>query len=187
MAAAIGRRFISGPRFAQPWICGSCRDLSTTPIRLAGHNKWSTIKHDKAKNDSAKSKERQIISKEISQAVKSLNFLLSLLLLPDQTFIADSRYRLWPQPQGESTPCACNHQRETERDGEINNRICHSQRARIVVDRCASRAVDYRSNATRVNRNRSRMYDGAERPGAARDTTYHQRSWGNGNTDEFSL
>lgn len=76
MSTVLGRRYLLGPRFAQPWICGTCRGLSTTPIRPAGHNKWSSIKHDKAKNDSAKSKERQIISKEIRQAVKSASLVL---------------------------------------------------------------------------------------------------------------
>ncbi|KAL4803311.1 transcriptional regulator TACO1-like protein [Aspergillus unguis] len=42
----------------------SCPSLS------AGHNRWSQIKHGKAKNDKAKSKERQIVAKEISSAIQ---------------------------------------------------------------------------------------------------------------------
>ncbi|PLB49421.1 DUF28 domain protein [Aspergillus steynii IBT 23096] len=50
--------------------CLPRRSLATTVPRLAGHSKWSTIKHDKAKNDKAKGNERGIVSKEISSAVQ---------------------------------------------------------------------------------------------------------------------
>ncbi|KAJ5570202.1 uncharacterized protein N7459_009632 [Penicillium hispanicum] len=46
------------------------RSFSTSPALCSGHSKWSTIKHDKAKNDKAKSKERQMVSKEISSATQ---------------------------------------------------------------------------------------------------------------------
>ncbi|KAF9891302.1 hypothetical protein FE257_004157 [Aspergillus nanangensis] len=50
-----------------------CRSLYTRTAPLfAGHNRWSQIKHDKAKNDKAKSNERQIIGKEISSAVQMM-------------------------------------------------------------------------------------------------------------------
>ncbi|KKY25444.1 hypothetical protein UCRPC4_g01708 [Phaeomoniella chlamydospora] len=39
-------------------------------MELSGHNRWSKIKHDKGANDAAKSKERSIISKDITLAVK---------------------------------------------------------------------------------------------------------------------
>ncbi|KAF7717671.1 Uncharacterized protein PECH_002949 [Penicillium ucsense] len=46
------------------------RSISSSAILYSGHNKWSTIKHDKAKNDKAKSKERQMVSKEIASATQ---------------------------------------------------------------------------------------------------------------------
>lgn len=38
---------------------------------FSGHNRWSTIRHDKAKNDKAKSKERQVVVKDLSSATQS--------------------------------------------------------------------------------------------------------------------
>lgn len=46
------------------------RTFTSHPSRLSGHNRWSTIRHDKAKNDKAKSKERQVVVKEISNATQ---------------------------------------------------------------------------------------------------------------------
>ncbi|OJJ43821.1 hypothetical protein ASPZODRAFT_875109 [Penicilliopsis zonata CBS 506.65] len=42
----------------------------SSSVLLSGHSKWSTIKHDKAKNDKAKSKERQLLSKEIASVTQ---------------------------------------------------------------------------------------------------------------------
>ncbi|OQE21672.1 hypothetical protein PENSTE_c011G05817 [Penicillium steckii] len=50
-------------------VC-QCRGFGSSSILFSGHNKWSTIKHDKARNDKAKSKERQMVSKEISNATQ---------------------------------------------------------------------------------------------------------------------
>lgn len=52
------------------FVCDKCRGFNTTSFLSSGHSKWSTIKHDKAKNDKAKSKERQMVSKEISSATQ---------------------------------------------------------------------------------------------------------------------
>ncbi|KAF2734881.1 YebC-like protein [Polyplosphaeria fusca] len=46
------------------------RELSSSATRWSGHSKWATIKHDKGKNDAAKSKQRAILQKDISNAVK---------------------------------------------------------------------------------------------------------------------
>ncbi|KAL6707035.1 hypothetical protein ACN47E_004787 [Coniothyrium glycines] len=46
------------------------RCLSSTPGRHSGHSKWATIKHDKAKNDAGKSKQRSLMTRDISNAVK---------------------------------------------------------------------------------------------------------------------
>ncbi|KAJ5714827.1 Transcriptional regulator TACO1-like domain 2 [Penicillium malachiteum] len=51
-------------------VYNSCRSFSSAPALLSGHSKWATIRHDKAKNDKAKSKERQMVSKEISSATQ---------------------------------------------------------------------------------------------------------------------
>ena len=98
--AIMALRF--GSLLRQPrtkFVCNSCRSLSTSPIFFSGHSKWSTIKHDKAKNDKAKSKERQMVSKEISSAtqskytrwcaaslVKSLTIVLEIVWGPDPKF-----------------------------------------------------------------------------------------------------
>ncbi|KAJ5718281.1 hypothetical protein N7488_003927 [Penicillium malachiteum] len=51
-------------------VCNACRNFSSAPALLSGHSKWATIRHDKAKNDKVKSKERQMVSKEISSATQ---------------------------------------------------------------------------------------------------------------------
>lgn len=63
-------------------VC-QCRGFGSSSILFSGHNKWSTIKHDKARNDKAKSKERQMVSKEISNATQCMlsSFLTVLSLL----------------------------------------------------------------------------------------------------------
>ncbi|KAJ5674696.1 uncharacterized protein N7477_004630 [Penicillium maclennaniae] len=61
-------RLLRQPRGAS--ACISCRTFITTAITFSGHNKWSTIKHDKAKKDKGKSKERAMVSKEISSATQ---------------------------------------------------------------------------------------------------------------------
>ncbi|ODQ64358.1 DUF28-domain-containing protein [Nadsonia fulvescens var. elongata DSM 6958] len=47
------------------------RSFSSTPIVFSGHNKWSTIKHDKAKNDAQKSKMATKFGGQIAVAVKA--------------------------------------------------------------------------------------------------------------------
>ncbi|THC98167.1 hypothetical protein EYZ11_002323 [Aspergillus tanneri] len=70
MASILGRgAILQRPRSVQCWFC---RNLSSSSVQLAGHNRWSTIRHDKAKNDKAKGRERQIIGKEISSATQLL-------------------------------------------------------------------------------------------------------------------
>ncbi|CAG7918102.1 unnamed protein product [Penicillium olsonii] len=46
------------------------RAFSSAGVNCSGHNKWSTIKHDKARNDKAKSKERAMVGKEIASATQ---------------------------------------------------------------------------------------------------------------------
>ncbi|KAF2398247.1 glucose-1-phosphate adenylyltransferase [Trichodelitschia bisporula] len=46
------------------------RPLSTSCARASGHNKWSTIKHDKAKNDALKNKKRSVFAHELELASK---------------------------------------------------------------------------------------------------------------------
>ncbi|CAI7622132.1 unnamed protein product [Penicillium manginii] len=61
-------RLLRSPRGAA--VCNACRGFGTSSGLFSGHNKWSTIKHDKARNDKAKSKERQMVGKEISSATQ---------------------------------------------------------------------------------------------------------------------
>jgi YebC/PmpR family DNA-binding regulatory protein len=46
------------------------RCLSSTTSLQSGHSKWATIKHDKAKNDAGKSKQRSLLTRDITNAVK---------------------------------------------------------------------------------------------------------------------
>lgn len=71
--SAAPRRLLAKTRFSDPYTCSACRRcrfLSTSASLQSGHNKWSTIKHDKGKNDAAKNKQRSIFSHEISTASK---------------------------------------------------------------------------------------------------------------------
>lgn len=53
----------------------ACREFNSGATLFSGHNRWSTIRHDKAKNDKAKSKERQAVVKDISSATQSESVL----------------------------------------------------------------------------------------------------------------
>ncbi|KAH8726033.1 transcriptional regulator-domain-containing protein [Phaeosphaeriaceae sp. PMI808] len=46
------------------------RCFSNTPHHQSGHSKWASIKHDKAKNDAGKSKQRSLLTRDITSAVK---------------------------------------------------------------------------------------------------------------------
>ncbi|KAI9772864.1 MAG: hypothetical protein M1840_008746 [Geoglossum simile] len=50
------------------WVCSRC--LSTTWRVASGHNRWSTIKHDKGKNDAQKNRLRSVLAKELTLASK---------------------------------------------------------------------------------------------------------------------
>lgn len=54
------------------YICKRWRahTFATTPTTLSGHNRWSKIKHDKAKADAAKNRQRSLFAQEISNASK---------------------------------------------------------------------------------------------------------------------
>ncbi|EEH33560.1 hypothetical protein PAAG_04610 [Paracoccidioides lutzii Pb01] len=86
MASAFGLMFLGRPRAVRPWMCENCRYLSSSAIAQAGHSRWSTIKHDKGKNDAAKSKERVLYARDIINASKlfgpdpSLNPRLALVI-----------------------------------------------------------------------------------------------------------
>lgn len=68
MALRLGRLL---PRRQWDWAGLTCRSFSSTEVNCSGHNKWSSIKHDKARNDKAKSKERAMMGKEIASATQS--------------------------------------------------------------------------------------------------------------------
>lgn len=70
---------------------GACREFTRSAILLSGHNRWSTIRHDKAKNDKAKSKERQVVVKDLSNATQSESGLFVCMAgswLTDGLFVA---------------------------------------------------------------------------------------------------
>ncbi|KAF2640816.1 DUF28-domain-containing protein, partial [Massarina eburnea CBS 473.64] len=54
----------SGPRSEQ------ARCFGISPAAWSGHSKWSSIKHDKGRADAAKSKQRSLITRDITSAVK---------------------------------------------------------------------------------------------------------------------
>ncbi|KAE8372830.1 transcriptional regulator TACO1-like protein [Aspergillus bertholletiae] len=70
MTAIVNRGLLRKCAPAPSVCCYLCRGFASCSPSFAGHNRWSQIKHDKAKNDKAKSKERQIIGKEISSATQ---------------------------------------------------------------------------------------------------------------------
>lgn len=77
MATAGSRRLWQQCSRAGHQGSGACREFTSNAILLSGHNRWSTIRHDKAKNDKAKSKERQAAVKDLSNATQSeLNWSL---------------------------------------------------------------------------------------------------------------
>ncbi|EOD52538.1 putative duf28 domain-containing protein [Neofusicoccum parvum UCRNP2] len=71
MSLNFAPRAVFAASRASSYVCGSCRRGLATSTRLqSGHSKWATIKHDKAKNDAAKNKQRSIFSHEIILATK---------------------------------------------------------------------------------------------------------------------
>src|SRR5436190_1597419 len=70
--------------------------LNTVAFLHSGHNCWSTIKHDKGKNDTARSKERLVISKDIIQASERRIFLV-LILCPRLRVSS-----VWTRPEDKS-------------------------------------------------------------------------------------
>ncbi|OKL62697.1 hypothetical protein UA08_01409 [Talaromyces atroroseus] len=68
MASAFGIRLARRPGLHTNWVCNACRAFSMSAADQSGHSRWSTIKHDKAKNDKAKSKERGILTQELINA-----------------------------------------------------------------------------------------------------------------------
>ncbi|MCJ1472999.1 hypothetical protein MMC13_001648, partial [Lambiella insularis] len=47
------------------------RNLSTSLALLSGHNRWSKIKHDKGKVDEVKTRQRQSLAQELTQASRA--------------------------------------------------------------------------------------------------------------------
>ncbi|KAK5155602.1 hypothetical protein LTS14_005863 [Recurvomyces mirabilis] len=76
MAPSRGLRRLTDPARSslEYYVCPRCRlqarSFSTTPSIYSGHNRWSKIKHDKAKVDSVKNKQRSIFSAELATASK---------------------------------------------------------------------------------------------------------------------
>ncbi|KAL3471800.1 transcriptional regulator TACO1-like protein [Aspergillus californicus] len=78
MASIVSKRLVQQRSFTSQSGWNPSRSFTSCSSFSSGHSRWSTIKHDKAKNDKVKSKERQIVTKEISAAVQMFG--------PDQKF-----------------------------------------------------------------------------------------------------
>ncbi|RDW83877.1 post-initiation translation factor DPC29 [Aspergillus mulundensis] len=70
MASIVSRRLVQQRACARQAGWDLVRSFTSGPPLFAGHNRWSQIRHDKAKNDKAKSKERQMVAKEISSCIQ---------------------------------------------------------------------------------------------------------------------
>lgn len=74
-------RTMSRPLFKSKWgspspqqiICSSCRACAFSQSRIvaSGHSKWATIKHEKARNDAVKTKQRSTAAKSIADASRN--------------------------------------------------------------------------------------------------------------------
>nr|POE53321.1 putative transcriptional regulatory protein [Quercus suber] len=55
------------------YVCANCvaRCFVTSPAGASGHNRWSKIKHDKAKVDATKNRQRSIFAAELALASKT--------------------------------------------------------------------------------------------------------------------
>lgn len=81
----------------QPYHSCPGSSFSTSAGLLSGHSKWATIRHDKAKNDKAKSKERQLVSKEIRNATQCMHTPLPRTVF---LFIMANHLLVWgPNPK----------------------------------------------------------------------------------------
>ncbi|TKA71829.1 hypothetical protein B0A49_06172, partial [Cryomyces minteri] len=68
-----GLRALRRATYPDVYVCRRCQHgqrFSTSAPLQSGHSRWSTIKHDKGKNDAIKNKQRSIHAHEISQASK---------------------------------------------------------------------------------------------------------------------
>ena len=74
MAPSRGQSAISSLTRLLPklYVCRQCRlrPLHSTAALASGHNRWSKIKHDKAKVDASKNRQRSIFAQEIALASK---------------------------------------------------------------------------------------------------------------------
>ncbi|KAL4872070.1 hypothetical protein BDV12DRAFT_193865 [Aspergillus spectabilis] len=72
MASIVSKRLVQQRGCARQSGWDLCRGFTSCLSLSAGHNRWSQIKHGKAKNDKAKSKERQMVAKEISSSIQMM-------------------------------------------------------------------------------------------------------------------
>lgn len=71
MAPSRGLRLLLSKQ-PTPYICRQCqlRTFTSSPISSSGHNRWSKIKHDKARVDAVKNRQRAAFSQELTLASK---------------------------------------------------------------------------------------------------------------------
>ena len=70
MMSSCASRALHGTRSIT--LCPQCRQFSRSGPLSSGHNRWSTIKHDKGKNDMFKNKQHSILSQELMQASRRM-------------------------------------------------------------------------------------------------------------------
>jgi YebC/PmpR family DNA-binding regulatory protein len=61
-------RLIQQQYYIPVWRCHACRTFSNISTVYSGHNRWSKIKHDKAKADASRNRQRSLFAKEIETA-----------------------------------------------------------------------------------------------------------------------
>jgi hypothetical protein len=96
-------RFSFGYARPHVYICRQCiyftrlQSFSKLAALQSGHNRWSKIRHDKAKNDMGKNRLRSVLANEIATASKcNTNYIFTLYwpsLLPISSIWTGSRFQ----------------------------------------------------------------------------------------------
>ncbi len=162
--ATVARSYILYSSKIRP--LGRC--FTTTSVLTAGHSKWSTIKHDKAKEDVGSSASTDRPSADITTGRKGQAAFCyyppnSLNL---ETYV-HSRNETWqdlslmPQPVYGPDPASnpqlaavvATAKKQGVPKATIEIRECHSTRSRNISKGCCSRKPDHRSHDTAFGRN----------------------------------
>ena len=77
MGAAAAYRPTASKCLSPSWRLNPRRALTCTAVLASGHNRWSKIRHDKARNDERKSKAHALLSNDIVLASRREDNLYS--------------------------------------------------------------------------------------------------------------